>query len=430
MHHPYIRDNVIFLFVLFTHSNEYIYIYYISCSGDIMFDLIKKDFVFSQSDGQLWSFFYNRKDGLCFSRYFKSSGWDSPFTIKADASSNFSAEMLNDNTFHIIYQDLQGNILHSHISGFNMDTACILNSRDAISYDKHLRIFHSNDHCGMLFVIKKAQYNVLSYQPVIADESHVPTAIDYIVPGIRPYQIYSSFDGKLNLFYHLKSQDGGKIGYRVYSPESKKWNDFRTLVIENRPFNFVDAIVDPSSNAHILLQIKDRDNYSLLYAKRNMKMSTGNEIKTLASSTIPFNNCTLFFRKNLLVVYYVVENEIKYCVSDNYGSSWSAPYNYQWEKINSSRCVYYKVNSDDTRNFKIGTDLPALYSQGIKVAFQDNFHELSQRQYSENKITQPSSMESTSDLKRDLLQMQNKYQTLERELQKIRIELNSFKRGS
>jgi hypothetical protein len=80
-----------------------------------MYNTNSQQFIYKQSTGKIYNFYYNEKQGLCYSILSKRNTWGEPNVLQKNIHNNFSMEMDAEDNFHILYQDAGGNIFYSLI---------------------------------------------------------------------------------------------------------------------------------------------------------------------------------------------------------------------------------------------------------------------------------------------------------------------------
>jgi NAD(P)H-hydrate epimerase len=72
-----------------------------------LYNFENKHFIFKQSDGKLWNFFYDNKLGLCYCTLTTRNTWTEPVIIQKNVQPAFFADIDNEDTFHVVKHALE-----------------------------------------------------------------------------------------------------------------------------------------------------------------------------------------------------------------------------------------------------------------------------------------------------------------------------------
>ena len=129
-----------------------------------MYNQDKKQFIFKLSNSESWNFFVDAKNNLCYSRLNKRKTWEKPNLIKKQVYPSFYADIDKKDTFHIIFQNLDGDIFYTFINSKTSKTIPILKSKNSLVYDKYLHLIPSSDSVHFFYVLHYKNSMILSHQ--------------------------------------------------------------------------------------------------------------------------------------------------------------------------------------------------------------------------------------------------------------------------
>lgn len=132
-----------------------------------MYNPNNKQFVFKDSEGKLWNFYYDNNQGICYSVFSKRFAWSEPRVVQSEAYEQFYVEIDEKDCFHIIYQDKKGNIIYCFMQQNETVKALpVLTSKSHSVFNKHLSLIVANSCVHIFFIIEHNGIYMLSYQTI------------------------------------------------------------------------------------------------------------------------------------------------------------------------------------------------------------------------------------------------------------------------
>jgi hypothetical protein len=146
--------------------------------------------------------------------------------VSKNAHPSFAATMDDEDRFHILWQDLQGNLHYTLVDENDIKSTPVLSSRIPTAYNKHLRIFPINEDIHLLYVLKQEKSPILSHQILSLSKVGTPKVVDYVFDNSCP--VSAVFDGDNSLYAFYQSSDGKylQLGYKKYHTSHKYWSEF------------------------------------------------------------------------------------------------------------------------------------------------------------------------------------------------------------
>lgn len=335
----------------------------------IMFDKNNRQYVFKRSSGSIVNFYSDEKSGLYCSTLTKHSTWTKPVLIQKDVFPSFYAGMDRSDCFDILFQDKQGNILYSRAEEERLDTLLVLNSKSPTSYNKHLHILSSGNVLHFLFVLKYENTAILAHQTLSKGNVETPRVIDYVNKSSCPYSAIKDKEDNIFVFYQLSDGKNLQIGYKKYVPVQGIWNDFTPITRYNGNCEFPITLIDGNNIIHICYHRYSAKQYELIYQQKipNKNMWTSETV--VSSSAYPFEDPSIIFIDEKIIIYWVRDDIIYYCSTDDAGKTWSKPARYGFYHGKQLMCISYASNVLRESERFIATDIPGSFINGLSLAF-------------------------------------------------------------
>lgn len=338
-----------------------------------MYNFNNKQYVFKQSSGNLWNIYYDSKLGICYSNLTKRNTWTEPVIIVKKAYQYFFANIDDNECFHLIYQDLHGNIYYSKLDDGAITTSPILNSKSPSLYNKNLYLIPIKDNIHFLYILLYNNNVLLTHQTFIKGSVGSPKVIDYIYRSNLPYYAVLDKSRGICVFYQSTNGTALQFGYRVFSSVQNIWSEFTPIMSPGINCDYPSAIVDNINNLHICFQKQSIRQYELVYKQKMPDKSIWSDETIIHSSIYPFENSSIIFIDEKIIIYWVRNDIIYYSFSNNKGISWSKPSRYNFPVGRNLFCLSYNTNIPYELKRISFKDIPGSFINGLKLAFYQDF---------------------------------------------------------
>lgn len=364
-----------------------------------MFDKNNSQFLFKLSNDDTWNFFIDNDKNLCYSSLNKKNRWNKPSVIKMNVYPSFFADMDTKDSFHLIYQNLQGDIFYSLVNLKSIKTIQILKAKTPSVYNKHLHLIPLKDSIHFFYILHYKNSFILSHQILKNAALSNPQIIASSSKNLYPYSVFVDSFGNISLYYCFFDGKFFQLGYKIYSPFESMWTKFSQVTNSNADVCLLDALMDHNNITHILYKEKSLDTY--YYANSNPS--------TFRCPSLDTSSANLVIFKNTILIFWMKKNTIMFIKSKNNGISWSdvSEYNMHGEMFS----VKFKSNN---KNTIFSNNIPATFMNGYTLA---SFNELSFQQTNVNSI-------STNDFKTIVLDsinlLKNKFESLQSDVLELK----------
>lgn len=404
-----------------------------------MYSINNRQFVFKQSSGKLWNFCYDERLGLCYSILGRRNTWSDPVSLHKNVHRSFFIDIDAEDRFHILFQDKQGNIFYCRIDNENVKTIPVLNSKSVSSYDKHLYLIPYKNTVHFFYILYHNDTIILAHQLLSEEKVNTPKVIDYVMNGKCPYAV--TYDKSDNIYVVYQAPDGkfAQLGYKKYTQAQKNWGDFIPITKYSGMNELPRVICDSNNTIHICYQRNSEKQYELIYQQKVVDKNIWSNEHIIFSSSYSFNEASIVYSNDNIVVYWVRDDIIYYSSSGDYGITWTKPARYAFIAGKQLLCVYYKpVNPYETEKI-VPSNLPGSFINGLKLAFYQNPAESSNKNLSaddlKNMIVDSLKMlrgnveelkESDSSIRDKVSNLYSMHQGMNKEFIKYSVKLNSI----
>lgn len=337
-------------------------------SSDIM------QFVFKQSSGKVWNFYQDEKLGLCYSILTKRNTWSEPVLIQKNFYRTYFIDMDYEDCFHIIFQDMQGNIFYTMIDGGNINTVPVLKSKSPSIYEKHLYLIPGKKSVHIFFIIEYNNQNILSHQTLAKDSISNPKVLDYVVKNRHPFSAVCDKSGNMYIVYQVSDGKYTQLGFKKYIPSQKNWGEFTPITRYNGNCELPTTIIDSSDIIHICYQRQSDRQFELVYQQKMPDRNIWTTEVAIQASQNAFKDFSLVIVNKKAIIYWVRDSTIYYSSSSDSDNSFSKPMRYNFFNGRQLVNIIYKSN-DPIENEKISVkNIPGNFINGYNLAF---FHDSS-----------------------------------------------------
>lgn len=332
-----------------------------------MYNPNNKQFVFKDSEGKLWNFYYDNNQGICYSVFSKRSAWSEPKVVQPEAFEQFYVEIDEKDCFHLIYQDKKGNIIYCFMQQNETVKAMpVLTSKSHSVFNKHLSLIVANSSVHIFFIIEHNGIYMLSYQTITDGVPVAPKKVDNITVLPNPYTVVYDLNDDIYVFYHISDGKNNQIGYKKYSTVNKAWSEYSQITMFSSNSQNPKIVVDRNGIFHICYVRKQDKQFQLVYQQKIPDRNMWTSESILATSGTPISNFSILSVKSSLVIYYIKDDSLYSFISNDSGASFTR----SSKNTSLSRqhiCVRYKSNSP--YEHVQANEIPATFVNGFKLMF-------------------------------------------------------------
>lgn len=332
-----------------------------------MYSTANKQFVFKDSNGKLWDFYYDRNQGICYSVFNRKVSWSAPKVIQADAFEQFYVDIDENDCFHIVYQDKKGNIIYCLMQqSENIKAMPVLTSKTQQLSDKHLSLIVAKNSVYIFFVIEYNNTYMLSYQTINDGFPAAPKKVDNISPLSSPYSVIFDMNDDIYAFYHISNGKNNQIGYKKLSITTKIWSEYSQITAFSTNCESPKVLVDRNSIFHICYHRKYDKQNQLVYQQKIPDRNMWTSESVLVNSSNQINNFSMLSIKNNIIVYYLKDDALFPYISGDLGGHFSRPA--KGTSLSKQHiCVQYKSNSP--YEHVQACEVPASFANGFRLMF-------------------------------------------------------------
>ena len=401
-----------------------------------MYDADIKQFILRRSNGDIWNFFHDERQGLCYSNLTKRSTWSNPVTLHKNANQHFHVDMDQEDNFHILFQDNQGNIQYSYLSEDSLRTVPVLNSKTPTVYNKHFFIVPFRNNIHFFYILQHDNSNLLACQILSDGKAGSPKVIDYVFDSRFPCSIICDKSSNIYAFYQSSDGKNLQIGYKKYNLAQKLWGDFTPVTRHDGNCEYPRTVMDANGIIHLCYQRRSARLYEMVYLQKVPDKNLWTNEVLVHSSIHPFDNSSILWINDSIIVYWVREDMIFYNAGAQSGNSWSKPLKLNFQAGRQLVCLNYKSNTVyETPKIAVH-NIPGSFVGGLRLAFHQHLQESRDSLSGEDlrslildtlkllKVNIEELKEGESGVKEELSRLINRYDDLERELIKNTVRLN------
>ena len=437
-----------------------------------MFNFHNRQYIFRQADGELWNFFCDSRQCLCYNTLTSRGIWSNAVVLHKNVFQYFYAEMDRDGVYHILFQDTDGNIQYSRLDGQSIKTVPVLNSKSPAAYNKQLYIAPLKEHVYLFYVLQHENSFMLAYQALGNTRLGTPKVVDYVSGSTQPCSIV--YDHQQNIYAFYQSYDGKylQLGYKKFNTAQKHWSDFTAVTKYAGNCEYPHVIADSSGIIHLCYQRRAPKLFEMVYQQKSPDKNLWSREIVVHSSVHPFENASILQVNDKIAVYWVREDIIYYNTGSLDGTGWNRASRHTTQFGRQILCLCYKSNRPGAGDVSLRGDVspkgdvsqlsPGIYpgslSNGLKLAFPAG--DSGSRQgdvspdgdvsqlysessayggagggsyYSENTLSRLQESvdevkESWSRNKKEMYRITNAYSDLKKEMDKFSIRMNLFEK--
>jgi hypothetical protein len=332
-----------------------------------MFNFHNRQYVFRQSTGELWNFYCDSRQNLCYNSLTKRGTWSNGSVLIRNAYQYFYADMDQEDTFHLLFQDNDGNINYSRLNGQSIKSVPVLNSKTPAVYNKQLFIAPFKNNVHFFYVLQHENSFMLAYQILSSNKISNPRVIDYVSGSSLPCMV--CYDKAQNLYVFYQSYDGKylQLGYKKLSTALRSWSEFTPITKYAGNCEYPHVLIDESGVIHLCYQRRAPKFFEMVYQQKTPDRNLWSVEEIVHSSVHSFENASILLENDNITVYWVREETIYYNTSSLAGNNWGKAARLNFPVGRQLQCLCYKYNSPAVQ--LPPSIYPGTLSSGLKLAF-------------------------------------------------------------
>lgn len=299
------------------------------------------------------------------------SFWTEETVLWRDAHPYFSAHIDERDNIHILCRNDSDNLVYIHIKD-NMEreiTVISCDSTDGIA-NRYPEVIGAGGKIVLCYMAGK-YYDRQLVMHMQKDDGTLtePQKIDGIAGGGRPF--FAVADASLSpyLFYSRKDNENITAGYRKYIEKSDSWSDFNTACCLNEQNELKSVVIDYRNNLYLVRQNGKNGVYDTVCSVKSVNSDSWTDCRIFQGSGFPLDNSSVLAVENRILIYWVKDNLISYCLSIDGGYSWEKPRSYDFKGISPLYCISYKSNNRNEYADAGINLLPGKIADGFRLAF-------------------------------------------------------------
>ena len=403
-----------------------------------MYNSSNKQFIFRQSNGDIWNFYHDYRYGLCYNTLTKRNTWTNPVSLHKNAFQSFFVDMDLDDRFHIMFQDNLGNIHYSFMDKDSIKTVPVLNSKVPTAYNKHLFLIPFKNNIHFFYVLRQESSPIFAYQVLSDDRISNPKVIDYVSDNICPCSITADKNQSIYAFYQSTDGKHLQLGYKKYNMQRRLWNEFTPVTKHDADCEFPRVVTDNSGLIHLCYQRKTSKQYELFYQQKIPDKNIWSNEVAIHISSHSFEDSSIFWVNDNVIIYWVRDDIIYYCLGTQSGNVWEKPLRYSFPTTHKLLCMSYKSNNVYEIDKTAIKEIPGSFAGGLKFAFYQQPADRGENLSAEElralildslKLLKDGFQdlkESNISLREDLNKYINRQKELEKEIVKYTVKVDSF----
>ncbi|HHW32268.1 MAG TPA: hypothetical protein GXX20_11465 [Clostridiaceae bacterium] len=338
-----------------------------------MYDINRKHYIIKLSNGKIINIFYKDNAGILLSVLNKRNQWTEPLVLLKNCHPDFSACVDDNDNIHVLCQDNNGNIMYIYSNNNDWNIETILKSKNPSPYNKYLNLVYFQEVLIFLFVIEYGGRKILSYQIKEKDKLTAPKVIDYVPFVNKPFHVVLSPNNSLHVVYKFTESKSNHIGFRTFIKEEDRWGEFIPITNYKGDSDLLSASSDISGSIHLLWQKDALQKYELMYSKYQPLSENRYMEIPLFTAEYSFELSSIILLEEQVIVFWVRDNNIYYCISEDGGNTWGKASTYQLQGGRVVYCMVYRSTFENELFTSYINELPGNYSGGYKLAFAGDY---------------------------------------------------------
>ncbi len=403
-----------------------------------MYNSNTKQFIFRQTNGDIWNFYHDYRYGLCYNTLTKRNTWTNPVSLHKNAFQSFFAEMDPEDRFHILFQDNLGNINYSFMDKDSIKTVPVLNSKAPSAYNKHLCLIPMKNSIYFFYVLRQENSPIFAYQVLSEEKISNPKVIDYVSESLCPCTVHTDKSQNIYAFYQSSDSKHLQLGYKKYNMQRKLWNEFTPVTKHDGDCEFPRLITDSSGIMHLCYQRKTGKQFELVYQQKMPDKNIWSNEVAIHVSSHSFDDASIFWVNDNVIIFWVRDDIIYYCLGTQSGNVWEKPLRYNFPTTNKLLCMSYRSNNAYEIDKTAIKEIPGSFTGGLKMAFYQQPAENGENLSADELRTLildslkllkgglEDLKDADSSLRDDLIQYGNRQNELERDAVKHAVKLDAL----
>ncbi len=400
--------------------------------GVLLKSLINKNYIVKQSSGDEWYFSHRENIGICFGSIIDKRMSNFEILLK-DGKGDFDVIVDNEDIFHLICQDKNGDIIYLIYRDNKWLKYVILKSKTNKSYRKYFKILSINNQINLLYIIDYKEEKLLVHQ-ILNGETQPPNVVGLISEASLPF--CSTFDASGNIYVYYKSKaTENNTGYSKYSAIKKEWQIF--IPIDNFPLSsqLPYVIIDKNNMLH-LAYVKKTDNNSNIVYRSLSTEHTENEsiVNEKIVSTIQYDNVlpVILITGNKIWILWSRAYNVFSCSSHDDGNTWSMPSQFMTVRNGSVDLFGYRTMVAEEIS-SIFVDLSYGYQNGNNInlyilpSYVEQLKRLSAERKNQKTLNVDKNIVVNNDIIENKIIDENTSYSINIDITKLKIEITSLK---
>ncbi len=293
---------------------------------------MQNTYIVRTKDKKLLCFHYNNDSIYC--RQYSDGKWSKDTSVIENVRDSYTVNLTDDGQIYIFAQDKNGNIiLCTKDNGFWKEQIILKSSEKNV---KNIMFFSISGNQGMKLLYNIPQNDKLSHclAMQLADKNGKwggSQIIDNIVSLPESiFQLQSINKGHCIVFCQKRNKEN-IIGYRELTLSRK--GDFNAVFSTN--FNITDHCFLAGENGiYFVVAVKSMFSTQLIFRKTTDKGLSEPYVLWEGQKT---GGCQILFVKGVLYIFFLHLGRLYYCISNDFGDSFSKP-----ERYKEHFCSIYK----------------------------------------------------------------------------------------
>lgn len=355
-----------------------------------MFDINRKIYIIEKACGKVIKIAFNHNMEIRISTLSKNeiwfepppsnlkfleSCWTSESLVCRDVQPRFGACIDSKDAIHILCQNNTKSVIHVHLNN-NMEIhSKVINCECGnITQDRYPDVFTAGGKVVLLYLNSHPYHTQIILQVLDHDGSvSPPQLLDNVAYGKIPYTVVIDTLKCPYLFYKKKIGSDYVLGYKKYLESTDSWTDFYTICTCASESDILSAAVDYLGNIYLIWQMKMGQMVDMICTVKSSDNKKSWNSKITCSSDHPFHNSSILAIGTLIIIYWVKNTCILYCISIDNGHTWKSQESYDFHDISPLYCISYKSNSRGKYTDNCINPLPGKIAKNLRLAFLNDF---------------------------------------------------------
>lgn len=356
-----------------------------------MFDVNKKTYIMEKTCGHIIKLSFSQNMEIRASTLSKNNIWSEPplFNLEymescwtneslicRDVRPRFGACIDNNDSIHILCQNNGKGMSYIHLSNNMEMRSTLVNCQYSDAHqDRYPDVFIAGDKIILLYIEGYANQTQIALHTLDNNGNISPSKLmDSIVHKNLPYALAIDTLKCPYLFYKKKLGSDYVLGYIKYIASTDSWTDFYILCYCTSESDILSAAVDYPCNIYLLWQTRAGQMADMNCTVKATDSKDPWTVKITDSSSHLFHNSSILAIGKHIIIYWIKNNCISYCVSFDNGHTWESQMKYDFHDSYPLYCISYKSNSEDKYGKSCFNLLPGKITKGLRLALLNDFN--------------------------------------------------------